>query len=382
VAAAVVLGMIVMIFPDPREMAKAIGVTSFVAAAGGTIGSVAGGLLTQGINWHWIFFVNAPIGTAAALLAVRLLLSDRGIGIAAGADVAGAALVTAGLMVGVYTIVEVADHGWGSAHTLGFGALSIALLVTFVLRQATAANPLLPLRMFRSRNLSGANLVQMLMVAGLVGFQFLGVLYMQRVLGFDPRTTGLAGVPIALVMAAVSLGLSARLISRFGARNVLLAGLTLLVAALALLARVPVDGHYVVDVLPAMLLLGAGAGLSMPALMGMAMSSATPTDAGLVSGLVTTTAQVGSALGLAVLATLATARTNNLLGGGQPVPAALTGGYRLAFGTAALLVAAGIVLAVATLRPQAPFAQPQPDDLAAAGPGESETRVAPPDRVS
>src|SRR3712207_1397792 len=204
-ASAVILGMIVTMFPEPREQAKAIGIYAFVASAGASIGLLAGGILTQGINWHWIFFVNVPIGFVAAALAVRLVEDDRGIGIGRGADVAGAALVTAALMLGVYTIVEVTDHGWGSAHTLGFGGLSLALLAAFVARQATAANPLLPLRIFRSRNVTGANVTQFLMVMGMFGMFFSGVLLMQRVLGYDAIETGFAFLPVSLGIGLLSL---------------------------------------------------------------------------------------------------------------------------------------------------------------------------------
>jgi EmrB/QacA subfamily drug resistance transporter len=355
---AVILGMIVTMFPEARERAKAIGVYSFTAAAGGSIGLLAGGVLTQAINWHWIFFVNLPIGIASAILAVRLLKSDRGIGLGEGADVAGAVLVTAALMLGVYTIVGAADHGWSSGHTLGLGAVAIALLAAFVLRQARADKPLLPLRMFRSRTVSGANLIQALMVAGLFGMFFLGALYLQRILRYGAVDVGLAFLPVAVAIGTLSLGFSARLSSRFGARAVLLSGLALILAGLALLTRAPVDGGYVVDLLPTMLLLGIGAGLSFPALMMLAMSDATPNDSGLASGLVNTTAQVGGALGLAILATFATSRTGRLLADGQSTASALTGGYHLAFGIAAGLVVAAIVLAVTVLRPAAATASP------------------------
>ena len=357
-ASAVILGMIVTMFPEPKEQAKAIGVYSFVASAGASIGLLAGGVLTQGINWHWIFFVNIPIGIATAVLALRLLAADRGIGLREGADVAGAILVTSALMLGVYTIVEAADYGWGSTHTLGFGAVAIALLGAFVARQATAAKPLVPLRIFRSRNVAGANLIQVLMVAGLFGMFVLGALYMQRVLGYDAVETGLAFLPVSLGIGALSVGLAPRLTMRFGARAVLLPSLALLTVALALLSRVPVDAGYVVDILPAMVLFGIGAGMSFPALMTLAMSSASPTDAGLASGLVNTTQQVGGALGLAVLATLATSRTDTLRADGDGVASALTGGYHLAFGVGAVLVGAAIVLAAIVLKP-VPAAQPQ-----------------------
>jgi EmrB/QacA subfamily drug resistance transporter len=354
---AVILGMIVTMFPEPREQAKAIGVFSFVASAGASIGLLAGGVLTQGINWHWIFFVNLPIGIATALLAARLVENDKGLGLRSGADVLGAVLVTGGLMVGVYTVLEVGDQGWASAHTLGFGAASLTLLAAFVARQARAANPLVPLRIFGSRNVSGANLIQVLMVAGLFGMFFLGVLYLQEVLRFDAIETGLAFLPVSLTIGVLSLGFSERLIMRFGARTMLVPGLALVAVGLVLFARVPVDGSYAVDVLPVMALLGVGAGLSFPALMTLAMSGATPSDAGLASGLVNTSLQVGGALGLAVLATLAGTRTDTLLANGEPTAEALTGGYHLAFGVAAGLVVAALVIALTVLRPEAVVAE-------------------------
>jgi MFS family permease len=262
-------------------------------------------------------------------------------------------------MLGVYTIVEAAHYGWGSAHTLGFGALSVILLAAFVARQSRTATPLLPLRVFGSRDVSGANLVQVLMVAAMMSFQFLAALYLQRVLGYQPARVGAALLPIALVIAAISLGLSARLTTRFGARAILLAGLALLVVGLALLARVPVAGSYPVDILPVMLVLGVGAGLSLPAVTMLAMSGAGPEDSGLASGLVNTTQQIGGALGIAVLATLATARTDRLLAHGHTGAAALTGGYRLAFGVGAGLVALAAVLTATVLRPKATVLKPQ-----------------------
>jgi EmrB/QacA subfamily drug resistance transporter len=346
----VILGIIVTMFPEPREQAKAIGVYSFVASAGASIGLLAGGLLTQGINWHWIFFVNLPIGVATALLAVRLVDRDAGIGLREGADVLGAVLVTAALMLGVYTILEAGDYGWASLHTLGLGAVSLVLLGAFLVRQDRTATPLVPLRMFRSRNVSGANVIQMLMVAGLFGMFFLSVLYLQRVLGYDAIETGVAFLPVSVLIGVLSLGFSARLNMRFGARTTLIPALVLLVAALALFARVPVDGTYVVDLLPSMVLFGVGAGLAFPSLMTLAMSGATRSDAGLASGLVNTSLQVGGALGLAILATLATSRTEDLLADGASRASALTDGYQLAFIVAAGLVAVAVVIALTVLR--------------------------------
>jgi EmrB/QacA subfamily drug resistance transporter len=350
---AVILGMIVTMFPEPREQAKAIGIYSFVASAGASIGLLAGGALTQAINWHWIFFVNIPIGVAAAALAVRFVASDRGIGLGEGADITGAALVTGALMLGVYTIVETIDYGWGSLHTLGLGAASIVLLAAFVFRQARAATPLMPLRLFRSRNVSGANVVQLLMVAGMYGMFFSGVLFMQRVLSWDAIQTGLAFLPVSLGIGVVSLFVAPRLIMRFGGRAVLLPGLALIAAGLLLMTRVPVDANYWVDLLASMTLFGVGAGLSFPAMMGLAMAGAKPSEAGLASGLVNTSLQVGGAVGLAVLATLATSRTESLTAGGESTLDALTGGYQLAFGVAAGIVVAAIAVAAIVLQSEA-----------------------------
>jgi EmrB/QacA subfamily drug resistance transporter len=349
---AVILGMIVTMFPEPKEQAKAIGVYSFVAAAGASIGLLAGGVLTEALNWHWIFFVNLPIGVATAVLAMRLVEGDSGIGLGKGADVLGAALVTVALMLGVYTILEVGDYGWTSGRTLGFGAVSLALLGAFVARQARTPNPLVPLRIFRSRNVSGANVIQMLMVAGMFGMFFLGTLYLQDVLGYDALEIGFAFLPVALLIGALSLQFSPRLITRYGARATLIPGLVLIVAGLLLFTQAPVDGNYLGDVLPVMILLGLGAGLSFPAMATLAMSGATPSDSGLASGLVNTSLQVGGAIGLAVLATLATDRTDSLLSSGDSNAAALTGGYHLAFVVAAGLVIAAIAIAVTVLQPE------------------------------
>jgi EmrB/QacA subfamily drug resistance transporter len=352
-ASGLVLGMIVTMFPEAREQAKALGVFSFVAAAGGSIGLLAGGFLTQAINWHWIFFINLPIGIAAVILVMRLIEDDPGLGLGEGADVAGAVFVTAALMLGVYTIVGISDASHDSTWSLVLGAIALALLVAFVVRQAAASNPLLPISIFRSRNVSGANLIQVLWIAGLFGMFFLGTLYLQRVLGYDPLQIGLAFLPLAIVIGGLSVDYAARVITRFGARSVLLVGLVLVLAGLVLFTRAPVDGQYLTDVLPVMLLIGLGAGVAFPALMTLAMSGATSSDAGLASGLVNTAAQVGGALGLAVLATLASARTEALLMDGASVSAALTGGYHLAFGVSAGLVVAAIVIAALVLRPAA-----------------------------
>jgi EmrB/QacA subfamily drug resistance transporter len=347
---AVILGMIVTMFPEPREQAKAIGVYGFVASAGSSIGLLAGGVLTEAINWHWIFFVNLPIGVVTALLAVRLIEDREGIGLDKGADLPGALLVTSGLMLGVYDILQVEKQGWGSLQTLGLGAVAIALVAAFVLRQARVANPLMPLRLFRSRNVAGANIVIGLMVIGMFGMFFLGALYLQGILGYDPLEVGLAFLPASVAMGTLSLRFSDRLNLRFGPRNTLIASLLLIASGLVLFSRTPVDGTYVTDVMPPMILFGIGAGLGFPSLMTLAMSSATPSDAGLASGLINTTTQVAGAIGLAVLATLATDRTNGLLDGGASKAAALNGGYHLAYLIGAALIGVALVVAVGLLR--------------------------------
>ena len=350
-SSAVILGMIVTLFPQPGERARAIGIYSFVAAGGASVGLLAGGVLTEAINWHWIFFVNVPIGIATLVAAVRLIERDEGIGLEQGADAPGALLLVGALMLTVYTIVGTEDAGWGSARTIGLGVLAIALLAAFVAREQRAAHPLVPLRIFRSRVVTGANVVQMLMISGMFGVFFLGALYYQRILGYDAVEVGLAFLPVALGIAVMSVGVSARLIMRYGARRTLVPGLALVAVGLALFVRAPIDARYATDLLPSMVLIGVGAGLSFPSLMTLAMSGATEQDSGLASGLVNTSQQMGGALGLAVLATLSSSRSETLLAQGEPIAQALTDGYQLAFAIAAGLVVAAVALALVLLRP-------------------------------
>ncbi len=348
---AVILGMIVTMFPEPREQAKAIGVYGFVASAGGSLGLLAGGLLTEAISWHWIFFINLPIGFVTAYLAVRLIEDSPGIGLGEGADLPGAALLISGLMLGVYNILEVGEIGWGDPQTLVLGAISAALLAAFLFRQARIAVPLMPLRLFRSRNVSGANAIQALLVAGMFSMFFLGALYLQRILDYDPLQVGLAFLPATIVMGTMSLGFSEKLIMRFGPRQTLIGGLTLVGVGLLLFARTPVDGQFITDIVPPMLVTGIGIGASFPSLMTLAMSGATPEDSGLASGLVNTSAQVGGAVGLAVLATLATQRTDSLEAAGTAHDAALNSGFHLAYLVGGGLVAVAVAITIFVLRP-------------------------------
>ncbi|MRH88119.1 DHA2 family efflux MFS transporter permease subunit [Nocardia sp. SYP-A9097] len=349
IASAVVLGILVTMFTEKAERARAIGIFSFTGAAGASIGQVLGGVLTDALNWHWIFLINVPIGVVTVALAVKALPSDRGLGLAAGADALGALLVTAGLMLGIYTVVKIEEYSWLSAHTLGLGALSLILLAAFVIRQATAATPLLPLRIFRSRNVSGANVVQMLTLSAMFAFQIIVALYMQKVLGYSALQTGLAMLPAAVAIGGVSLFVSARLITRFGERAVLITGLMLLLAGMAWLTRLPVHAAYIPDLLPMMVLI-AGGGLVLPALTNLGMSAARADDAGLASGLFNTTQQVGMAFGIAVLSTLAASRTGDRLTAGATEAAALTDGYRLAFTVATGVLAVALLISCTVLR--------------------------------
>jgi EmrB/QacA subfamily drug resistance transporter len=350
VSSAVILAMIVTLFPKPDEQAKAFGVFSFIASAGAAVGLLAGGLITQAVSWHWIFFVNLPIGVVTAVLSARFLAPDRGIGVGKGADVLGAVLVTVALMLGVYTIVQSSDYGLGSLRTLGLGATAIALLVGFVVRQAMARNPILPLRIFASRKISAANVVQALMSSAFLGFFFVASLDLQRVLSYGPMAIGLAFLPVAVVMGLFSIRFSAQLINRFGPFAVLVAGQVVIVAALAVLGFGPTYANYAIHLIVPLALLGLGGGLSFPSMTIIAMSDAQPSDAGLASGLLNTTGQVGGALGLAVLATLAGARTLSLLHDGSGTAAALAGGYHLAWLVGAGTVIVTLALTISLLR--------------------------------
>ncbi len=349
-ASAVILGMIVTMFPEPREQAKAIGTYGFVASAGGSIGLLAGGALTQAISWHWIFLINLPIGIAVAYGALRLVEDRKGIGLREGADVPGAALITGSLMIGTYAILGITDHGWTSVQTLALSAVSALFFAGFLVRQTRIANPLVPLSLFRNRNLSGANVIQGLLVAGMFGVFFLGALYLQQVLGYDALQVGLAFLPATVMMGALSLGFSEKLIMRFGPRTTLIPGVALVGAGLLLFSRTPVDGNYLTDVLPPMLLIGIGIGTSFPSLMTLAMSGVTPEESGLASGVVNTSLQVGGAIGLAVLATLAAQRTSDQEDGGISHLAALNSGFHVAYLVGALLVGVALVVAVTVLR--------------------------------
>jgi EmrB/QacA subfamily drug resistance transporter len=352
IVSAVALSLIVTLFTEPGERAKAMGVFGFVASGGGSIGVLLGGILTDTLNWHWIFLVNLPIGIAVFVFCLRLLPGGRGHMAGGRLDVAGAVTVTVSLMIAVYAIVNGNEVGWGTGRTIGLLALAGALLAVFLLIESRVESPLMPLRLFKLRNLAVSNVVGVLWAAAMFAWFFLSALYLQLVLGYSPLEVGLAFLPSNLIMGAMSLGLSAKLVMRFGIRTPLGVGLGLAALGLLLFARAPVDGTFVVDVLPSMILLGLGAGMAFNPLLLAAMGDVRQEEAGLASGVVNTAFMMGGALGLAVLASLAASRTDTLAASGSGELEALTGGYHAAFLVGALFAAGAAVIGAALLRPK------------------------------
>jgi EmrB/QacA subfamily drug resistance transporter len=344
VVSAVALSLMMTLFTEPNERAKAMGVFGFVASGGGSLGVLLGGILTDLLNWHWIFLVNVPVGIAVVVLTVAVIPGARVTNAAQKVDVAGAVTVTAALTIAVYAIVNGNEFGWLTARTLGLLGAAAVLLAIFLTIESRAGSPLVPLRLFRLRNIVVSNIVGVLWAGAMFAWFFLSALYLQLVLDYSPLQVGLAFLPGNLVMGALSIGLSAKLVMRFGIRPPLAAGLLLAGFGLVLFARAPVNGNFVVDVLPAMLLLGLGAGMAFNPVLLAAMSDVDQTEAGLASGVVNTSFMMGGALGLAVLASLAASRTDTLLASGESQVAALTGGYHVAFLVGAIfaLVAAGL----------------------------------------
>src|SRR3954466_6798527 len=362
VASAVSLSLMMTLFTEPAERAKAMGIFGFVASGGGSIGVLLGGILTDVLNWHWIFLVNFPIGILVVVLSLRLLPGDQG-AVATGRrlDVAGAVTVTAALMLAVYAIVNGSRAGWGSAQTVGLLAAAAALLGIFLVIESRVTSPLVPLGLFKLRNIAVSNVVGVLWAAAMFAWFFLSALYLQLVLGFSPLQVGLAFLPANLIMGAFSIGLSARLVMRYGFRKPLAIGLLLAAAGLALFVRAPVDGTFLVDVLPSMVLLGVGAGMAFNPVLLAAMSDVEPSESGLASGLVNTSFMMGGALGLAVLASIAALRSHSLRLDGAGELGALTGGSPAACLVGAAFAAAGGVLGGTLLRPaEQPAGQHEP----------------------
>jgi MFS family permease len=357
--AAVALSLIVGMFTEAGERARAMGIYGFVAAGGGSIGVVLGGVLTDVLDWHWIFLVNLPIGVLVYALSRTLLPPGRGAALAGRLDVAGAVTVTASLMLAVYAIVNGNDVGWATARTLGLLAGAAALMAVFLAMERRVRSPLVPLRLFRLRNLATANVVGVLWAAAMFAWFFLSALYLQLVLGYAPLRVGLAFLPATLIMGAFSLGISARLVMRFGVRGPLVVGLLLSAAGLLLFARAPAGGSYAADVLPSMILLGLGGGVSFNPLLLAAMNDVAPTESGLASGVVNTSFMMGGALGLAILASVAAARTTSLSDSGSGALAALNGGYHAAFLVGAVFAVVAAALSGLVLRTVAPAAEAQ-----------------------
>ncbi|QOT81922.1 DHA2 family efflux MFS transporter permease subunit [Cupriavidus basilensis] len=342
---AVSLSLIMNLFTSPADRATAMGIYGFVGAGGGSIGVLLGGLLTSAWSWHWIFLVNLPIGVAVygacvALLPVGKAPANRG-----KLDVAGAITVTASLMLAVYAVVHGNEAGWTSAQTILQLGIAIVIVMAFLVIESRVSHPLVPLRMLTLRNVATANVVGLLWAAALFAWSFISALYMQRVLNYSAMQVGLAFLPASIIMATFSLGVSARLVMRFGIRTPLSLGLLVAAAGLALFARAPTDGSFLLDVLPAMVLLGLGAGFAFNPVLLAAMSGVAPEESGLASGVVNTSFMMGGALGLAILASLAAARTDGLAAMGADAMTALNGGYHVAFLLGAVAAAMASVLA-------------------------------------
>jgi EmrB/QacA subfamily drug resistance transporter len=364
VASSVILAIIVTEFPKRAEQAKAMGLYAFVSAGGGSIGLLAGGALTQSLDWHWIFFVNVPIGVLAFVLGSALIEENEGIGLSGGVDVLGSILITAATMLGAFAIVKSSEYGIGSARTLGVAGAALALLAGFLTLESRIANPIMPLRILRLRMLMGSSLVRGMLITGMFSAFFLGSLYLERVLGYNAINTGLAFMPLTLSIAAMSMGGSSRLVNRFGPVSTLAGGLVAIIGGLALLAAQGVGASYFPGLFVAFTLMGLGAGASFLPLLTIGMSDAPRRDAGLASGIVNVSVQLFGAIGLATLGTIATDHTKALARQGEGTLAALTGGYHLAYVVAAAFVAVGILAALLVLRtPSPPMVQETDEEL-------------------
>ena len=372
-SAGVIIAIIVTEFSKPVERAQAMSVFTFTIAGGGSLGLLAGGMLTQWVNWHWIFFINLPIGVVTLILGAWLINENRGLGWRHGLDIWGAVLITAAMIVGVYAIVTASDSGWTSVHTLGLGGVALALVGAFLVLESRLANPLMPLRILQLRSLTGASAVRTFVFAGMFANFFLGALYLQEIKGLNAIQIGLAFLPFTLVLGALSSGVTVRLMGRFGARNLAAAGLVAIITALLLLSRVDQHSAYFPDLFGIYLLFGLGGGTAFMPLVTIAMSEVPSADAGLASGFSNLTMQVGGAVGLAALGTISSGQTSTLVAQGFPIADALTGGYQLAFLLAAASVAIGLVLVVSVLRPAVAGRRAEPLPLE---PDEAEAEVA------
>jgi len=350
IATAVIIALIVTDFPRPDERVKAMGAYMFVVTSGGSLGLLVGGALVQSVDWHWIFYVNVPIGAAVLALGARLIENRPGLGLRGGIDLTGSILVTTAMMVAVYAIVTAADHGWASGHTFGFGAAATILLAAFAVWESRIENPILPMRLLRNRTLIGASVVRGFLVVGMFGSWVLGTLYIEHVLGYGAWETGLAFLPMTLTVGALSLGTTARVMAKFGPERTVVLGMGLVVIALLWLTRAGEAASYFPELFLPYTLMGLGMGTAMLPLLTIAMSGVPEQDAGLGSGILNVSMQLAGALGIAVLGTLAAERTSALAGDGASLADALTGGYHLGFELAAAAVSVGLLIAAAVLR--------------------------------
>ena len=353
-SSSVIIAIVITEFPDPAERARAMSAYIFVAVGGGSIGLLVGGILTQALDWHWIFFINVPIGVFTFIFGRMLIDENIGLGIRTGVDVVGSVLITVSLMIGIYAISTATQYHWLSPHTLGFVGASVVLLIAFFVYESRVANPIMPLRIFRIPTLTRSSIIRGMLATGMFTTFFLGALYLEGVLHYTPVQTGLAFLPMSISMGILSAGITARLVTRYGDKRVLIPGMVAGTIGLLWLTQLGTTTSYVSVMLPAFLLIGIGAGTAFAPLLSIAMADVPVADAGLGSGIVNVSMQMASALGLALLSVIATGRTHALEAAGHPAASAMTDGYRLAFLISAILVAAGTVVAALALDKSTP----------------------------
>jgi EmrB/QacA subfamily drug resistance transporter len=350
ISTSVIVAIIVTEFTGAVERAKAMSAYMFVAVGGGSIGLLVGGLLTQAVNWHWIFVINVPIGLLTFVMGCFLIKENAGLGAREGLDLTGSLLMTSSLIIGIYAVVKASSYGWLSAHTLGFGVVSLLLMGTFVVFESRIERPIVPLRILKLRSLTASSLVRGLTFSSMFAVFFFGALYLEKVLGYAPLRTGVAFLPMTLAMAVMSLGVTSRLLIRYGPMKLLVPGMSAVVVGLLLLTRTTVDANYFTSILPAFLLLGVGMSISAVPLLTIAMADVPKADAGLASGIVNVSMWLASSVALAVFGTLATSKTTSLLNQGGTKASALVGGYHMTFFIGAFFAALGLVVTTVVLR--------------------------------
>jgi EmrB/QacA subfamily drug resistance transporter len=353
ISTSVIVAIIVTEFSGAAERAKAMSAYMFVAVGGGSIGLLVGGVLTQAVNWHWIFVINVPIGVITLILGAILIKENAGLGVRAGLDIFGSLLMTVSLIIGIYAVVTASANGWLSSHTLGFGAVSIVMMMVFFIYEARVEKPIMPLRILKLRSLTASSVVRGLTFSSMFAVFFFGALYLEQVLGYAPLRTGFAFLPMTVAMAAMSLGITSRLLIRFGPMKLLVPGIVAVIVGLLLMSRISVDSNYFTGVLPAFLLLGVGMSVTSVPLLTIAMADVPKTEAGLASGIVNVSMWLASSLGLAIFGTLAASKTSSLVAGGTNPISALVSGYHVVFILGAVLAAVGLAVSMLVLRTSA-----------------------------